>query len=537
MANNFFKIKKGENLEPIVGSTVTAQGDLAVNSTSNQIEYHNGSTVESLTTTTNTQALTNKTISGASNTLSNIAYSSLNLTNSIVNADINASAAIVDTKLANISTAGKVSNSATTATSSNTNSTIVARDGSGNFSAGTITASLSGNATTATTATNVSGTVAIANGGTGQTNKTAAFDALSPTTTKGDISIYNGTNNVRQAVGTDNFVLTADSSQTTGIKWAASASSVTSSFDLKNLGLAASVSTNILTVSLKQSDGSTDPGAGTSSVQISFRDSTLANGDYLSRSVTSSLSITTIGVGASFGTTSGQNQYLYIYAIDNAGTVELAIAGSRTFDEGNRFSTTAIGVTSNDGYTLYSTTARTNVAVRLIGRLRVNEVTAGTYLTAPSEIAVYPFIINQSPRSDIWLIGRSGYGSSGTTTVTWTTVQKNVGAAMVLTQSATAGDSILILEPGVYGGMYSDASAAANPFNGISVNSTGTSTNIESLAGSQILTIARQAAANITICASFVGHLNAGDIIRAQSGGNSAGQPTLALFRVTKLSN
>lgn len=38
------------------------------------------------------------------------------------------------------------------ATSANTNSTIVARDGSGNFSAGTITAALSGNATSATSA-------------------------------------------------------------------------------------------------------------------------------------------------------------------------------------------------------------------------------------------------------------------------------------------------------------------------------------------------------------------------------------------------
>jgi hypothetical protein len=70
---------------------------------------------------------------------------------SIVNADINSAAAIADTKLATISTAGKVSNSATTATSSNTNSAIVARDSSGNFTAGTITAALSGNATTATT--------------------------------------------------------------------------------------------------------------------------------------------------------------------------------------------------------------------------------------------------------------------------------------------------------------------------------------------------------------------------------------------------
>lgn len=69
---------------------------------------------------------------------------------SIVNADINASAAIADTKLATISTAGKVANSATTATNANTASAIVARDASGNFSAGTISAALSGNASTAT---------------------------------------------------------------------------------------------------------------------------------------------------------------------------------------------------------------------------------------------------------------------------------------------------------------------------------------------------------------------------------------------------
>lgn len=49
---------------------------------------------------------------------------------------------IADTKLNTISTAGKVSNSATTATSANTVSAIVARDGSGNFSAGTIDATI-----------------------------------------------------------------------------------------------------------------------------------------------------------------------------------------------------------------------------------------------------------------------------------------------------------------------------------------------------------------------------------------------------------
>jgi hypothetical protein len=66
---------------------------------------------------------------------------------SITNTEISASAAIVDTKLATIATANKVSNSATTATSANTNSAIVARDASGNFAATTATltsASVSG---------------------------------------------------------------------------------------------------------------------------------------------------------------------------------------------------------------------------------------------------------------------------------------------------------------------------------------------------------------------------------------------------------
>ena len=47
---------------------------------------------------------------------------------------------IADSKLSTISTAGKVSNSATTAASANTANAIVARDASGNFNAGTITA-------------------------------------------------------------------------------------------------------------------------------------------------------------------------------------------------------------------------------------------------------------------------------------------------------------------------------------------------------------------------------------------------------------
>ena len=53
-------------------------------------------------------------------------------------------------------------------------------------------------------------TIAIANGGTGQTTAVTAFNALSPTTTAGDMIYNNGTNNVRLGVGAVNQLLGSD---------------------------------------------------------------------------------------------------------------------------------------------------------------------------------------------------------------------------------------------------------------------------------------------------------------------------------------
>lgn len=70
--------------------------------------------------------------------------------------------------------------------------------------------------------------LSIAGGGTGQSTASAAFGALSPLTTKGDVLTYS-TVNARLPVGADGLVLTTDSTQTTGLKWStASAGTVTS---------------------------------------------------------------------------------------------------------------------------------------------------------------------------------------------------------------------------------------------------------------------------------------------------------------------
>lgn len=57
---------------------------------------------------------------------------------------------------------------------------------------------------------------------------TIVIDDITPTTTKGDLIVENATVATRLAVGTNNHVLTADSAQATGVKWAAvSAGSIT----------------------------------------------------------------------------------------------------------------------------------------------------------------------------------------------------------------------------------------------------------------------------------------------------------------------
>ena len=116
-----------------------------------------------------------------------IAYSKLNLATSIVNADIAAGAAIALSKLATV-----------------TSSRVLVSDGSGNISA---------SSTTATTLGYLDTTSSV------QTQLDAKI-AKSLVTTKGDLvtATANATP-ARLGVGSDGQVLTADSAESTGLKW------------------------------------------------------------------------------------------------------------------------------------------------------------------------------------------------------------------------------------------------------------------------------------------------------------------------------
>lgn len=157
---------------------------------------------------------------------------------------------------------------------------------------------------------------------------------------------------------------------------------------LSNVGFLPSVATNALTIALKTSDGSTNA-SSTNPINVGFRNSTASSGSYSVLQVTGSLSIV-VPASASLGHTSGLNQYVWVYAINNSGTIELAVSGVALFPDQSIQSTTAITSGSTSGTVLYSTSARTNVVIRLIGRMTVNEVTAGTWASAPIDVISAP---------------------------------------------------------------------------------------------------------------------------------------------------
>ena len=79
-------------------------------------------------------------------------------------------------------------------------------------SGGTTGLTTSGGPITTSGTITLAGTLAVANGGTGQTTAAAAFDALAPTTTQGDIIFRNATVNTRLAIGGANTVLASTGS-------------------------------------------------------------------------------------------------------------------------------------------------------------------------------------------------------------------------------------------------------------------------------------------------------------------------------------
>lgn len=191
------------------------------------------------------------------------------------------------------------------------------------------------------------------------------------------------------------------------------ASGVLSYPDIHNLGIATSVSANALTVALKDASGA--DASASSVVSIYFRSATAATGTYTRRTVSSALSMV-VSSGSTLGHANATAAYIYVYAIDNAGTVELAVS-SALYDEGAVVSTTAEGGAgaADSPTAIYSTTARTGVPLRLIGRLTSTQTTAGTWAANVSVVSAVKFLNSNTPKITRYTSGSGTHNTSAGT--------------------------------------------------------------------------------------------------------------------------
>ena len=139
--------------------------------------------------------------------------------------------------------------------------------------------------------------------------------------------------------------------------------------------ITASVATSALTVTLNPTI-------------LNFRNTPLTSGTINTRTVATAISVV-VPSTATLGTVSAQQSRLVLLALDNAGTVELAvvnIAGGTNLDETTLISTTAISAAATAANVIYSTTARTSLPFRVVGYIESTQATAGTWATAPTTI-------------------------------------------------------------------------------------------------------------------------------------------------------
>lgn len=325
--------------------------------------------------------------------------------------------------------------------------------------------------------------------------------------------------------GTDGFFLKNNGSAST--QWAPLQGTFI------NYGLSTSVGASALTIALKGADGN-DP-SSSNKVTFDFRNATATTGTPSFGSATAATSVT-ISSGSTLGHVSAVAEYIYVYAINNAGVVELAVSTDPIWEEASVQTTIAEGGAgaADSRSVLYSTNARVGVGVRLIGRLQSTQATAGTWASNMSEISL-PSSFRITTRNEIHLTGGNGFGSTSNKIRRFTTTESTLGSDMTYADSATAGMTVTINKSGIYHISRIDSSSGNSGF-GISKNSSQLTTAIGSITSANRLVLADTTGSGNGTALAIVTNLYAGDVIRAHDDGTADGTSDARVhFRITKL--
>jgi hypothetical protein len=270
---------------------------------------------------------------------------------------------------------------------------------------------------------------------------------------------------------------------------------------------------------------------------LDFRSSTLTSGATNTRTVSAAISLT-IPSGGTLGTTSLSGYRLAVLAIDNAGTLELAVCnagGSVNLDESTLISTTILDTGSDSANSAYSTTARSSVPFRVVGFLEDSvNTTAGTWVD-PTKIQGQGGVVESFNRI------RSGTAVTASgTAVDFTGIPSWVKRITVqCADLSTTGASIVIIQIGDSGGVetssylgslgkVSGSPTAANNSSGFAIEDTsgaGVSRH-----GAIVLTLLNSAT-NTWVAQGVIGRSDSSAVY--VQGGSKALSATLDRVRIT----
>jgi len=370
-----------------------------------------------------------------------------------------------------------------------------------NGSGGTTGLTLTGGPITSSGTLTLGGTLAIANGGTGQTTASAAFNALSPITSTGDLIIGNGTNSAtRLAIGTSGYVLTSNG---TTASWAASSGGV-SSFSAGTTGFTPNTATTgaiTLSGTLNIANGGTGITSFGTGVQTALGQNVTGSGSIV---LATSPTLVTPALGTPSSATLTNATGLPL-STGVTGTLPIANGGTGQTTASTAFNALSPITSTGDLIIGNGTNSATRLAIGSNGYVLTSNGTTASWATLPTNVSSFSagttgFTPNTATTGAVTLSGTLNIANGGTGITSFGT-----GVQTALGQNVTgSGGIVLATSPTLVTPTLGVASATS--INKVTITAPATGSTLTLADGSTLatsgafsLTLTTTAATNVTL--------------------------------------